>query len=202
MSDLKRVLVTIAAAAFAFTPAAFAEGVLAKSGDQFSLHSTVGNWRILADHTKMSCLAESVDANGNVVQMGLSDNREFGYLGVFTKMTLEQLGFNLPAEADSKAMGKPTDPTKGESPVEWPQELTILVNGHTYSGAMNSTQAELSDGYHGGFILANNPDFAKDVAMGQTMVAFTNVGNGVAIDLTGTHDAMEAAKACTEGLSG
>lgn len=176
------------------------DGVVSKEGSAFSVYGKVDNWTIYADQNKKSCLAESVDAAGTVLQMGLTENRELGYFGVFTQ---QELPFATPP-ADSSGMGKPDDPTKGEDPDGGALNsvpLTITLNGHVYEGKANKMTEPLSNGYRGGYIPTNNPEFVSDLENGQTMIAFSDLGDGIAVDLTGTKKAIEEAKACTAKLN-
>ncbi len=169
----------VAASLVVVAPAVWAQsGVVPKGSDTFSIYQEFDNWTIYEDHDRKSCLAEAVDSNGTVVQMGLTENHDLGYFGVFTQMDLATDG----------------------APAEVP--LTITVNGNVYSGTGHSVTQKLSNGYHGGYIPANNPKFLSDIENGQTMIAFSDLGEGIAVGLAGTKQAIEAAKACTMKLGG
>lgn len=150
--------------------------VLSPGSDTFAEVGAEGPWKIYADAQRQSCLIEGMDANGNVVQMGLTADHSLGYVGVFT-----------------------------QAPVELAQsaEITIEVNGNAYSGTAQMREHGLADGYTGGYFVANNPDFVQDMRAGTTMIAFANAtGEGVAVDLAGSAAAIDAAAACTAQLGG
>ncbi|MFV0383733.1 hypothetical protein [Paracoccus sp. (in: a-proteobacteria)] len=164
------------AAAVAMLAGVASAQVLSPGTDSFEQVGEAGPWIIYADVQRQSCLAEGQDSNGNVVQMGLTADHSLGYVGVFTPV---DLGI-----------------TAGE------QDITITVNGNAYSGKAMMREHGLSEGYQGGYFVANNPDFVADMEAGQTMLAFSDTnGEGVAIDLTGSHAAIEAARACTAQLA-
>lgn len=57
----------------------------AVSADTFLRYGEVEGWKVFIDEEKKSCLIEAVDGAENVVQMGLTEDRGVGYVGVFTK---------------------------------------------------------------------------------------------------------------------
>ena len=174
MLNLKNLLLTSAVALMA--TAASAE-VLSPGSDTFAEVAKEGPWTIYADANRKSCLIEAMDTAGTVVQMGLISDKTLGYVGVFTPT---DVGIKDGAE----------------------QAITILVNDHAYSGAAKMREHGLSEGYQGGYFLANNPQFIEDMMAGQQMIAFADQsGNGVAFDLTGSRNAIEAAASCTQQLS-
>ena len=58
-----------------------ANGAVAET---FMKYGEVEGWKVFADTEKGSCLIEKIDEVGNVVQMGLTEDRGVGYVGVFT----------------------------------------------------------------------------------------------------------------------
>ncbi|MEL6806266.1 MAG: hypothetical protein AAFO97_00690 [Pseudomonadota bacterium] len=91
---------------------ALAASVLAASGasaDTFLKYGEVEGWKVFIDAEKKSCLIEAVDVAENVVQMGLTEDRSVGYVGIFTK-----------AETNIKANEK--------------TELAILIGENIYVG--------------------------------------------------------------------
>lgn len=165
----------VAGAAVLMATAVNAE-VLSPGTDAFAEVAKEGPWTIFADGTRKSCLIEGIDPAGNVVQMGLTSDHKLGYVGVFTPVDV--------------GLGQGGD-----------KEILLEVNGHAYSGVAKPREHGLADGYQGGYFLANNPQFVQDMESGQTLLAFaTATGNGVEIDLTGSHAAIEAARSCTQQL--
>lgn len=57
----------------------------AATADTFLRYGEVEGWKVFVDQDKKSCLIEAVDDVENVVQMGLTEDRGVGYVGVFTK---------------------------------------------------------------------------------------------------------------------
>lgn len=158
--------------------AAWAEsGVISKQGSGFAVYGEVENYTIYANAERMTCLAEAVDAAGTVVQMGLNKDRDLGYIGVFTQ----------------------ADIYGGDAPKDAP--LVITVNGNVYTGEGEMETKRLARGYHGGYILANNPNFVADIENGEAMIAFSDRGDGIVVDLNGTKKAIEEASACTASLN-
>lgn len=151
--------------------------VLSPGTDTFAEVAKEGPWTIYADANRRSCLIEGIGAEGTVVQMGLISDKTLGYVGVFT-----------PADVGIKG--------------DTAQDITIEVNGHAYSGKAQMREHGVSEGYQGGYFLANNPQFIADMMAGQKMIAFSNeTGKGVEIDLSGSARAIEAAASCTQQLS-
>ncbi len=149
--------------------------VLHPGNGEFTNKGAVGPWTIYADHDRGSCLIEGVDPAGFVVQMGLTDNEKVAYVGVFSKTYFEDAG-------NSKS------------------DISITVNGRAYTGEMTEMRRKLEDGYRGGYVLANNPDFVRDIQKGHHMMAKPEKGTGVIINLDGTYNAIEAAKDCTSKM--
>lgn len=166
----------IASAVTAIATAASAE-VLSPGSDSFSEVAKEGPWTIYADANRKSCLIEGTDGAGTVVQMGLTSDKTLGYVGVFTRADV-----GLKDGADTP--------------------ITIVVNGNAYSGTAKTREHGLTEGYQGGYFVANNAQFIEDMMAGQAMLAFADKsGNGVAFDLTGSRKAIEAAASCTQQLS-
>ena len=139
--------------------------------DGFTKYGEVEGWNVFVDNEKKSCLIERVDEVGNVVQMGLTKDHDFGYLGVFTK-----------ADIGIK---------KGKK-----QKIYIDLGGNLYWSHATDMKGNITDGYQGGYILANNPEFINDLANKYTMIVFPKKDAAFVVDLTGTLKAMTEAKKC------
>ena len=151
--------------------------VLSPGTDGFAEVGKAGPWTIYADASRESCLIEGTDGAGTVVQMGLISDKTLGYVGVFTSTDV--------------GLGKGGD-----------QAIIIEVNGNAYSGTATMREHGMTDGYQGGYFLANNPQFIEDMMAGQKLIAFSDKsGKGVEVDLTGSRAAIEAASACTQQLA-
>ena len=99
--------------------------------------SDIEGWTIYANKTRGDCLIVhdyGPDAVG-AVQMGVTQNdKEVGYLGVFTKADIGIQGGN-------------------QSPI------FVSIGGKLYGGVVTSTKAEA--GYSGGYILTEDPDAVR-----------------------------------------
>ncbi len=154
--------------AMALAATAASAEVLSPGSDTFAEVAKEGPWTIYADANRKSCLIEGMDTAGTVVQMGLIGDKTLGYVGVFTPT---DVGLKDGAET----------------------AITILVNDHAYSGTAKMREHGLTEGYQGGYFMANNPQFIEDMMAGQQMIAFSDQsGNGIAFDLTGSRNAIEA----------
>lgn len=143
------------------------------SEDKFLKYGEVEGWKVYIDQEKKSCLIEAVDDAENVVQMGLTEDRGVGYLGVFTK-----------GETEVK---------KGET-----ETVGILIGENIYVGEAMGMRGNITKGYSGGYVVSDDPQFAKDVAQQYTMTVFPETEFAFTIDLSGTKKAMEMARTCNE----
>ena len=160
-----RTLATAAALACLSAPVVFA--------DTFTKYGEVEGWNVYADQEKKSCLIEAVDSAENVVQMGLTEDRSVGYLGVFTK-----------GETDIKA-----GDTEG---------VAILIGENVYLGEVTGMRGNITKGYSGGYVLSDSPQFVKDIEQQYEMVVFPEKEYGFVVDLSGTKKAIALARECNE----
>ncbi|TMV10297.1 hypothetical protein FGK63_04325 [Ruegeria sediminis] len=158
------------ATAFAASAALASDDVLPSADDAFTKWGEESGWTIYVDGTRGSCLIERMDDNANVVQMGLTPNAEFGYLGVFTKADIG---------------------LKGEK-----EEIVLSLDGNLYSAEAHKKSKHLAEGYTGGYILANNPNFVNDVMKKHEMIVFPEKEFAFIVNLEGTNNAIEAARKC------
>ncbi|MFK7878409.1 hypothetical protein [Roseobacter sp.] len=156
------------AAAAALATAAFTFGA---SADTFLKYGEVEGWSVFIDEQKQSCLIEAVDDFENVVQMGLTEDRGVGYLGVFTK---------------------------GETNIKKDSEeaVAILIGENIYLGEVTGMRGNITKGYSGGYVLSDNPQFVKDLEQQYEMVVFPETEYAFSVDLTGTKKAIEMAREC------
>lgn len=164
---------TLATLAATASYAVNAGDVLPKDNATFTKWGEVEGWTVFIDESRGTCLIERVDANGNVVQMGLTSNHKFGYLGVFTKADV-----------------KPKNNT-----------VHLSLDGKQYYGDADAQKKRLADGYKGGYILANNPNFVEDVMKKYVMTVYPEDANTFDVSLDGTFKAIEAARKCNEEQS-
>ena len=146
-------------------PAAFA--------DTFTKYGEIEGWNVYADQEKKSCLIEAIDSAENVVQMGLTEDRSIGYLGVFTK-----------GETDIKA---------GDT-----EAVSILIGENIYLGEVTGMRGNITAGYSGGYVLSDSPQFVKDIEQQYEMVVFPEKEYAFVVDLTGTKKAIALARECNE----
>ena len=172
---LKTLVSALALSAIAATSALAIEAgdVLPKSGAEFTKWGEAEGWTVFVDQSRGTCLIERVDAAGNVVQMGLTSNHEFGYLGVFT-------------QADVKPKNN---------------QVHLSLDGKQYYGDADAQTKRLKNDYKGGYILANNPNFVNDVMKKYVMTVYPEDANTFDVSLDGTFKAIEAARKCNEEQS-
>ncbi len=145
----------------------------AVSADTFLKYGEVEGWKVFIDQDKKSCLIEAVDEAENVVQMGLTEDRGVGYVGVFTK-----------AKTNIKA---------GEK-----EAVAILIGDNIYVGEATGMKGNITKGYSGGYVLSDDPQFAEDIAKKEVMIVFPEKEFAFTVDLTGTYKAMEMARKCNQ----
>lgn len=147
-----------------------------KSGDDFSEYGMVEGWTIYADADTKTCLAERIDDAGNVMQMGVTKDHDYAYVGIFTQADID---------------------------VEKEGAIAIAVDGAIFVGTSDGIKSgKLKDGYRGGYVLTNNPEMVTAIAEGRELVAFPDRPVAFVIDLTGTKRAIEEARKCNAEISG
>jgi len=139
--------------------------------DSFLKYGEIEGWNVYIDQEKKSCLIEAVDSAENVVQMGLTQDRSVGYLGVFTK-----------AETTVKA---------GET-----EAVAILIGDNMYLGEATGMRGNITEGYSGGYVLSDSPEFVKDIEQQYTMTVFPEKEYAFVVDLAGTKKAIALAREC------
>ncbi len=141
--------------------------------EKFLKYGEIEGWKVFIDEEKKSCLLEAVDDAENVVQMGLTQDRSVGYLGVFTK-----------GETAIK---------QGET-----EAVAILIGENLYVGEAMGMRGNITKGYSGGYILSDDPQFANDIAQQYVMTVFPETDFAFTVDLAGTKKAMEMARECND----
>ena len=169
---MRNLITLIAATSAALSSVtAYAQSPLPKASDVLVRYGDdVEGWTVYENQTRGDCLIVRSDGPSSV-QMGVTANEEIGYLGVFTK---EDIGLQ--------------DGTKSE--------IFVSIGGHLYGGVATSTSGELKDGYSGGYILTDNPDFKRDVAKKYEMIVFPETKGAFVVDLKGTYKAMAVGRKC------
>lgn len=151
---------------------AMASDVLPKDNAEFEKWGEESGWTIYVDKSRDSCLIERVDENKNVVQMGLTKDKEFGYVGVFTLADVDL--------SDNR--------------------VHLSLDGKRYWGDANVAPKRLAGGYKGGYLLANNPDFVDDIMEKYVMTVEPEDKNAYEVSLDGTFKAIEKARECNAAV--
>ncbi|MVO14709.1 hypothetical protein [Parasedimentitalea huanghaiensis] len=165
-----KTLAMIVAGGFVSATSAVAGGSVLPGDGSFTQYGVVDGWTVYVDVERESCLIERVDASANVVQMGLTADHKLGYLGVFSKTA--ELG-------------------SGNK-----EKIFIDLDGTMYNAKATKMKKNITEGYSGGYILADNPQFIEDLAQKYTMTVFPEKEASFQVDLAGTHKAMELARNC------
>ncbi|MEM8729013.1 MAG: hypothetical protein AAGF79_03765 [Pseudomonadota bacterium] len=168
--NIKNSLMIAGAALLLSSSVALARDPVPQDTDTFELYGEVEGWKIYKVLELETCLAERVDENGNVVQMGLTKNHKHGYIGVFTQ-----------ADIDIKNREK----------------VEIDVDGFIYEDRARGIKSrELQGNYSGGYIIVKDENMVTAIAEGQTLTAFPRRTAAFAVDLTGTKAAIEEGRKC------
>ncbi|MEM1361651.1 MAG: hypothetical protein AAGF94_08035 [Pseudomonadota bacterium] len=145
----------------------------------FQSKGEVEGWNVFYNEATGGCFMEQSQGDAVVhlgteaAMLGDGDELPFGFVALYTK--------------------EPTDVPPGDQ-----VELAIDVDGQAFSG----TGVGASSGdYNGGYLVANNPNFATALADGKTMNIAVANGNTVSVDLTGTKAAMDAVRTCQAAAS-
>lgn len=145
----------------------------AAAADSFLKYGDIEGWNVYIDQEKQSCLIEAVDSAENVVQMGLTEDHNFGYLGVFTK-----------GETDIKA---------GEK-----EAVAILIGENLYVGEAMGMRGNITKGYSGGYVVSDSPELVRDIEQQYVMTVFPEKEYAFVIDLAGTKKAIAMARECNQ----
>lgn len=146
--------------------------VLPKDNAEFDKWGEESGWTIYVDKSRNTCLIERVDENENVVQMGLTSDEEFGYVGVFTKQDIEFKDNKVHLRLDDKA----------------------------YVGDSTAAPSNLARDYKGGYMLANNPNFVEDLKKRYVMTVMPEDRNTFDVSLDGTFKAIDKARECNAAV--
>ncbi len=163
------ICITATSIALFLATAAFAESPLPKASDDTVEYGKVEGWKIFANNTRRDCFISRMDGPG-AVQMGVTSDQEVGYLGVFTK---EDIGIKNSSKS----------------------EIFVSIDGNLYVGVATGMEGN-QDGYSGGYILADNPNFKRDLAKKYTMIVFPETKGAFVVDLKGTYKAMAMGRKC------
>jgi len=161
--------------ALAATPALAAdEDVLPLNSDDIGKYRNVGEWTVHENRTRGTCFISRSDESGNLVQMGLAKNTEYGYIGIFKK---------------------------GADVTEEDEMVGVVINDNLYVGSARKLVHGASGDYKGGYIMANDKQVRLDLERASEMVVFPESPYTVTVDLTGgVRNAIYEARQCTRKL--
>ena len=77
----------------------------------------------------------------------------------------------------------------------------IQMGDNRYAGEVAEMAGNLKGGYSGGYVLANDPGFVKDVEQQYVMMVMPEGVEPFEVDLTGTKKAVAAARECNAAQS-
>lgn len=174
---MNRILRLFASVTFLMALPAWAadDDVLPAAGDEISQYRNVGNWSVHENRTRKSCFVSQADDKGNLVQLGLTKDNEYGYIGIFKK------------DADLP---------------EGDEAVAIVVNDKLYVGRATNVVQGASGNYKGGYILANNKQLRLDLEKSKEMVVFPDLPFIVTVNLDDMRNAIFEARECTDKLQG
>ncbi len=146
--------------------------VLPEASDEIEKYRNAGDWSIYRNMTRGSCFMTRTDDYGGAVQMGLTKDGNYGYVGVFVK---------------------------GAEVEEGVKDIAIVVNDNIYVGE-SSSATHIEGDYQGGYILSNNKQLRLDLEKADEMIAFPDAPYMVTVDLKGSRNAIFEVRKCTEEL--
>lgn len=146
--------------------------VLPEASDEIRRYRKAGDWVIYENLTRSTCFMTRNYENGGAVQMGLTKDGKYGYIGVFVK---------------------------GAEVEEEIEDVTVLVNGNLYTGK-GYPAVHLEGDFQGGYLLANNTRLRYDLGKGEELIAYPDQGYGVTFDLKAAGNAIFEVRKCTEEL--
>ena len=166
-------LIAVTSVALLSATAAYAQNQnpLPKASDVLVRYGDdIEGWTVYTNQTRGDCLIVRSDGPSSV-QMGVTADQEVGYLGVFTKQDIGLKNGNT-------------------------SDIFVSIDGNLYKGVATSASGELKGGFSGGYILADDPKFKRDVAKKYTMIVFPETKGTFIVDLKGTYRAMAAGRKC------
>lgn len=163
----------------AATPALAADqDVLPLNSDEIAQYRNVGDWVVHENRTRGSCFISRSDDAGHLVQIGLTKDSDYGYIGIFQKGIELEEGTNA---------------------------VAILVNGNLYVGESKTVVHGASDDYQGGYVIAsdeNKKQLRLDLEKQKEMIVFPDKPFTVTVNLDHVRNAIYEARECTTKLQG
>jgi len=154
------------------------QDVLPLNSDEIVQYRNVGQWVVHENRTRGSCFISRSDDAGHLVQIGLTKDSDYGYVGIFQKGIELQEGTNA---------------------------VAILVNDYLYVGESKAVVHGTSGGYDGGYVLAegeNRKQLRRDLEKQKEMIIFPDKPYAVKVNLDHVRNAIFEARACTKELRG
>jgi hypothetical protein len=174
MKTLKSITSALAIVGLAATGVLAGEDAAQLPGSAgFTKYGEVEGWTVYVDTERGSCLIERIDEAENIVQMGLTKDKKFGYLGVFSKGD--------------------TGVRKGSQ-----EDIYLDIDGVLFKSQATGLKGNITEGYSGGYILANNPVFIDAIRTKYVMNVFPRQVAAFSVDLKGTYKAMDMARKCNQ----
>lgn len=148
--------------------------VLPTTMDEIKTFRNVSGWTVYQDKTSKSCFFSKGTEDGNaLVQMGLTKNSAFGYIGLFSKGV----------EPETKA-----------------ENIAVVINDNIYVGMVNQVR-QTANGYHGGYLVGLTEELRKDLNNADEIVAFPDTPYIYIINLKGVKNAIFETRKCMEELN-
>lgn len=154
------------------TKAQTAQEVLPLTTDELEMYRSWNKWQIFSNKTRGHCLGTKSDDSG-VLQMGVTADETMGYVGVFVKPEV--------APGDTNA-------------------VAVKVGEEIFVGETSGPVGNLGDGWHGGYVLANNKNFRKAIEANDTMTAFPDQPYSVELNIKGANNAIYEISQCSKEL--
>jgi hypothetical protein len=152
------------------------QDVLPLSTDEIAHYRDVGDWVVHENRTRGSCFISRTDEAGHLVQIGLSKDSDYGYIGIFQKGIELEEGTNA---------------------------VAVLINGNLYVGESKTLVHGASGDYQGGYVLAkdeNRKQLRLDLEKQKEMIIFPDKPYTVTVNLDHVRNAIFEARECTSKL--
>lgn len=150
--------------------------VLPLNTDEIAHYRDVGDWVVHENRTRGSCFISRTDDAGHLVQIGLSKDSDYGYIGIFQKGIQLEEGTNA---------------------------VAVLINGNIYVGESKALVQGASDDYQGGYVIAKDEirkQLRLDLESQSEMIVFPDKPYTVTVNLDHVRNAIFEARECTQKL--
>lgn len=159
----------VSVSSFFVAPATAADtDVLPVTSDDIQFYRTASGWIVYKNVTRESCFATKKD-DTQAIQMGLTSNKNVGYLG----------GFSTEYSPDNGA-----------------QFVKFEVDGRPFTGTAVDVSSPLNEGFEGAYVLVNNPNFVDSVRYSYEMSVHLEKSTNVVMNTSGAYYAIYEAEQC------